>query len=158
MPKLNPYYIKNIEKLPKTEEIIHLNQNYQPQSYEEFVKTYEPNEEVEILTEAEWQDRVLNGSQYGPGNEQSKTAAKELGGAALTGLTVVCPPAGAVVGGSVAGAGAFVAAVGKSEGDKETTTAGLEMMGMGLGAFSGGVAGKNAHSGKNCFLPICPKK
>jgi len=53
MPKTNPYYIKNVEKLPKTEQIIYLDQNYQPQSYEEFMKTYEPSEEVEIVTEAE---------------------------------------------------------------------------------------------------------
>jgi hypothetical protein len=36
-------------------------------SYEEFMKTYEPSEEVEILTEAEFQDRLLHGPQYGPG-------------------------------------------------------------------------------------------
>src|SRR3954462_14163171 len=70
MPKLNPYYIPK-EIIPKTEEVIYLDQNYQPQSYEEFMKTYEPNEEVEILTEAEWQDKVLHGPQYGPGNSQS---------------------------------------------------------------------------------------
>src|SRR5256885_280502 len=49
-------------------------------SFEEFMKTYEPSEESELLTEAEYQDRVLHGSQYGPGNEQSKNAAKEIGG------------------------------------------------------------------------------
>jgi hypothetical protein len=53
MPKLNQYYIKNIEKLPKTEQVVYLDQNYQPQSYEEFMKTYEPSEEVEVITEAE---------------------------------------------------------------------------------------------------------
>jgi hypothetical protein len=53
MPKINPYLIKNIEKLPKTEQIVYLDQNYQPQSYEEFMKTYEPSEEVEVITEAE---------------------------------------------------------------------------------------------------------
>jgi hypothetical protein len=41
------------ENLPKTEEIIYLDQDYQPQSYEEFMKTYEPSEAVELITEAE---------------------------------------------------------------------------------------------------------
>jgi hypothetical protein len=69
MPVDNPYYIK--ENLPKTEQVIYLDQNYQPQSFEEFMKTYEPDEKVEFITEAEYQDRVLRGSQYGPGNSQS---------------------------------------------------------------------------------------
>ena len=84
MPKINQYYIKNIEKLPKTEQIVYLDQNYQPQSYEEFMKTYEPNEEVEVITEAEYQDRVLHGSQYGPGNETSKEIGKTVGKIAVS--------------------------------------------------------------------------
>ena len=70
MPKLNPYLIPK-ENLPKTEEIVYLDQDYRPQSYEEFMKTYEPSEVVEVITEAEWQDRLLHGPQYGPGNGQS---------------------------------------------------------------------------------------
>jgi hypothetical protein len=34
------------------------------------MKTYEPSEAVELITEAEWRDRLLHGPQYGPGNEQ----------------------------------------------------------------------------------------
>ena len=52
MPKINPYLIPK-EIIPKTEEIIYLDQNYQSQSYEEFMKTYEPSEEVEVISEAE---------------------------------------------------------------------------------------------------------
>jgi hypothetical protein len=52
MTKINPYLIPK-EILPKTEEVIYLDQDYQPQSYEEFMKTYEPSEAVEIITEAE---------------------------------------------------------------------------------------------------------
>jgi len=52
MTKLNPYCIPK-ENLPKTEEVIYLDNDYQPQSYEDFMKTYEPSEEVEIITEAE---------------------------------------------------------------------------------------------------------
>jgi hypothetical protein len=52
MPKLNPYYIPK-ENIAKVEEVRYLDENYQPQSYEEFMKTYEPNEQVEIITEAE---------------------------------------------------------------------------------------------------------
>src|SRR5439155_12746824 len=70
MPKSNPYFIPK-ENFPKTEQIVYLDQNYQPKSFEEFMKTYEPSEEVEIINEAERQDRVLHGPQYGPGNSQS---------------------------------------------------------------------------------------
>jgi len=52
MPKSNPYFIPK-ENFPKTEQIVYLDQNYQPQSFEEFMKTYEPSEEVEIINEAE---------------------------------------------------------------------------------------------------------
>src|SRR4051812_49283917 len=97
------------ENLVKVEEVKYLDHNYQPQSYEEFMKTYEPNEEAEIISEAEYQDRVLHGPQYGPGNEQSKNTAKKVGGVALTTLTIICPPAGLTVGAGVASVGAVVA-------------------------------------------------
>lgn len=158
MPKLNQYYTKNIEKLPKTEQIVYLDQNYQPQSYEEFMKTYEPSEKVEILTEAEYQDRLLHGPQYGPGNEQSKAAAKEIGGTALTTLTIVCPPAGLAVGGGVAGAGVFTAAVGAIDKDPECIKDGFDVFAIGMGSVVKGALGSSSHKGYVCSLPICPKK
>jgi hypothetical protein len=69
MPKQNLYLIK--ENYKKTETVQELKDEYKVLSFEEFMKTYEPSEEVEILTEAEYQDRVLHGSQFGPGNGQS---------------------------------------------------------------------------------------
>lgn len=158
MPKLNPYYIKNIEKLPKTEEIRYLDQNYQPQSYEEFMKTYESTKEAEILAEAEYQDRVLNGSQYGPGNEQSKTGAKALGGTALKTLTIICPPAGLAVGAGVAGAGVVIATVGAVDNDPECIKDGFDIFAMGMGSAVKGASGVSSHKGSVCDLPICPKK
>jgi len=92
MPKLNPYLIK--ENIAKVEEVSYLDHNYQPMSYEEFMKTYEPSEEVEIITEAEYQDRLLHGPQYGPGNEESKSVAKKVGSIALA--TTYFTPLGAV--------------------------------------------------------------
>lgn len=158
MPKLNPYYIKNIEKLPKTEEITYLDQNYQPQSYEEFMKTYEPNEEVEVITETEYQDRILHGPQYGPGNEQSKGEAKEIGGLALTTLTIICPPAGLTVGAGVAAAGVLTAAVGAAEKDPGCIKDGLDIFAMGMTSAVSGKSGLKSHKGSVCILPICPKK
>ncbi|CAH1755680.1 6734_t:CDS:2 [Entrophospora sp. SA101] len=72
MPK-NIYLPK--ENIPKVEEIREIKNEYP--SYEEFIKIYEPNEEVEILTEVEYQDRLLHGPQYGPGNEQSSSSSRE---------------------------------------------------------------------------------
>jgi hypothetical protein len=95
MPINNPYYIPK-ENLPKVEQVIYLDQNYQPQSYEEFMKTYQTNEAVEIITEAEWQDRVLNGPQYGPGNSQSSETAGSVLKVALK-TTVSTVAAGALV-------------------------------------------------------------
>ena len=90
MPKLNPYLIK--ENYKKVEEVREINTEIP--SYEEFMKNYESNEEVEILTEAEYQDRALHGSQFGPGNEQSRDVAKKVGSIALA--TTYFSPLGAV--------------------------------------------------------------
>src|SRR5688572_4304677 len=83
MPKQNLYLIPK-ENIARTEEVIYLDQNYKPQSYEEFMKTYEPNEKVEVITEAEYQDRLLNGSQFGPGNETSKEVCKVVSKTAIS--------------------------------------------------------------------------
>jgi len=110
MPKSNPYLIPK-ENFPKVEEVIYLDQNYKPQSYEEFMKTYESNEEVEVITETEWQDRVLHGSQYGPGNETSKEVCKVVSktaisvGAAGAILATGGAAAPVVLGGVAAGVG-----------------------------------------------------
>jgi hypothetical protein len=132
--------------------------NYQVPSFEEFMKSYEPNEEMQILTEAEYQDRLLHGPQYGPGNEQSKTATKVATGIGISVLTAICPPAGAAAaGGLAAGAGA-VTVTGLVRDDKEVTIMGLEMFSIGAGGFVGGASGAKTHSGNQCSLPICPKK
>jgi len=96
----NQYLIK--ENYKKVEEVREI-ENEIP-SYEEFMKTYESNEEVEILTEAEYQDRLLHGSQYGPGNEQSKANLAKWGGkiAITTTATLLFPPAGVAIGGATA--------------------------------------------------------
>jgi len=146
------------ESLPKTEQVIYLDQNYQPQSYEDFMKTYEPSEAVEVITEAEWQDRLLHGPQYGPGNEQSKTTAKKVGGTALTALTIICPPAGLAVGAGVAGVGAMTAAVGTIEDDQECVQDGFDIFAIGMTSAVKGATGLGSHKGYVCDNPICPKK
>ena len=147
-----------IEVKKPVETVYELKDEYKIPSFEEFMKSYEPSEELEILTEAEWKDRVLHGSQYGPGNEQSKTAGKVLGGLALTGLTAICPPAGLAVGGGIAAGGLSVTVVGAVSNDDEVVAAGLEMMSIGGGGVISGASGLKTHSGKSCSLPICPKK
>lgn len=57
------------EDIYKTEEVRYLYQKYQPMSYKDFMKTYEKNEAVKLITEAEYYDRSSHGPQYGPGNE-----------------------------------------------------------------------------------------
>ena len=127
-------------------------------SFEEFMKTYdEPCEESEFLAEVEYQDRVLNGPKYGPGNEQSKEAAKVGGGLALGALTVICPPAGVIVGAGVVAGGATATAIGVATDTKEATNTGLAMISIGGAAAISGTSGLNAHSGKTCILPH-PKK
>jgi hypothetical protein len=75
----NPYYIK--ENIVKTEEVRYLNTEIP--TYEEFLKNYKSDERLETLSEAEWQDRVLNGPQYGPGNVDSKEVVKKVTSGAL---------------------------------------------------------------------------
>jgi hypothetical protein len=77
---------------------------------------------------------------------------------AVTGLTVVCPPAGLAVGAGVAGGGLTMAVAGAANDNEEMAVLGLEMMGIGGGGAISGASGLNAHVGKNCRLPICPKK
>jgi hypothetical protein len=70
MPKNNPYLTENKKPIELVQEI---KDEYKVPSYEEFLKNYEPSEEAEMLTEAEYQDGVLNGPRYGPGNSDSKS-------------------------------------------------------------------------------------
>jgi len=73
MPKLNPYLIPK-ENIVKTEEVRYLN-NEIP-TYEEFLKNYKVDERIKDSYEAEYQDKLLHGPQYGPGNETSKEVVK----------------------------------------------------------------------------------
>jgi len=105
MPKQNPYLMPK-ENIPKVEEIRYLDRNYQPQSYEEFMKNYEPNEQVEVITEAEYQDRLLHGPRFGPGNEQSTTAAVVTGAVVTVVGGVVTVATGGVAAPAVVAVGA----------------------------------------------------
>jgi|SRR6185369_1021426 len=95
--------------VPKTETIYELKNEVL--SFEEFMKIYQPNEKSEVLAEAEYQDRVLNGPQYGPGAEQSKTIGKAVlktaTAAAATGLII--GTGGAATPFVIGGAGAALA-------------------------------------------------
>lgn len=99
-----------------------------------------------------------NREDYGPGNEQSKAAAKEIGGVALTTLTIICPPAGLVVGSGVATAGAITAVIGAADKDPECVQDGFDIFTMGMGSVVSGKSGLKSHKGNVCSLPICPKK
>ena len=109
MPTQNPYLIKeNYKKIEEVKEI-----DYQVPSYEEFMKNYEIDKKVSDNYENEFDSKngVAVPYRYGPGNEQSKQqTANVITGALLTGLTAVCPPAGAAVGGGMAVAGAVTIA------------------------------------------------
>ena len=63
--------------IPKTETVYELKDKYEIPSFEEFMKTYQIDEANEFLTEIEYQDRVLHGPQYGPGNEQSNSSSSD---------------------------------------------------------------------------------
>ena len=69
MPKSNPYFIPK-ENFPKTEQIVYLDQNYQPQSFEEFMKDYNENERIDDNYQGEfegYEDMRIKGTYYGPG-------------------------------------------------------------------------------------------
>jgi hypothetical protein len=144
------------ENLAQVEEVREIN-NEIP-SFEEFVKTYKPSEEVEILTEAEYQDRLLHGPQFGPGNQHSRDQVKIGTGVGMAVLTFVCPPAGLAVGGGLLGSGAALVAVGHSADEQELKDFGLSMMSSGATGVKGGLEGLESHSGKDCSLPACPKR
>lgn len=160
MTKNNIYLPK--ESIPKTEEIRYLDNNNQPQNYEDFMKTYEPNGAVEVITEAEYQDRLLHGPQYGPGGEMSKesqetakTAGKVFTGLGVAAVTIICPPAGIGLATGVAVGGATTFAVGASDNNQELMNEGLQYIGIGAGgALAGTQAGLSAHAKNGCPLPL----
>lgn len=165
MKKINPYYIK--ENLVKVEEVRYLDQNYQPMSYENFMKTYEPNQEVSIITEEEFQDKSLYGPQYGPGNTQSRETATVATAIGMTALAVFCPPAAVAVGGGMVGSGAFMVGLAKAKeisdgcgGEEidEMNSLGKQFIGIGATGAIGGGAGLEAHAAKKtCALGLCKK-
>ena len=139
--------------IPKTYTVSYFNENEwnKDLTSEEIAKNNE-------IAELQYQDNLLNGSQVGPGNEQSKTAAKEIGGVALTTLTIICPPAGLTVGVGVATVGAVVAVAANEDGDSEAMQDGFDMIAIGMGSVVGGASGSSSHKGYVCSNPICPKK
>jgi hypothetical protein len=159
MPKINPNLIENKKPVELVQE---LKDEYKVPSYEEFMETYKPNEEVEFLAEAEYQDRAWHGPRYGPGNQQSRENAKVGTAVGVAALTFVCPPAGLAVGGGLLGGGAALTAVGAAapneEDGKELMDFGSSMMKIGSGGVKSGLDKLDTHSGKDCSLPICPKK
>lgn len=115
------------------------------------MKTYEPNEEVEVITEAEWCDRVLHGSQFDPGNETSKEVFKVVGktvisvGAAGAVLATGGAAAPVVLGGAAAALGGKVA----KEAGKEYNCEFLEWVGdttcdTGINMLTGSLAGSSS--------------
>src|SRR6266516_4529814 len=131
--KQNTYLIK--ENYKKTETVQELKNEYKIPSYEEFMKTYEPSEEVEILTEAEYQNRLLHGPQFGPGNEQS-TAAAVVAGTVVGGVAVVATGGAAaplVVAGARAAEGAYHAYHAQTRLETRHLALGL---GLGAGALA----------------------
>jgi len=105
-----------------------------------------------------YQDNLLHGPQYGPGNEQSKAAAKGLGGLGLATLTIICPPAGVAVGAGVAAGGAGLAVIGAANNDLELVQDGFDVFSMGMGSAVKGGFSSSSHKGYVCSLPVCPKK
>jgi hypothetical protein len=143
------------ENFKQVEEVREIDVDYQVPSYEEFMKTYEPSEEVEILTEAEYQDRVLHGSQYGPGNEQSKQAAASAGiGAGLVITTAICPPLGGAMTATYAAGGLGAKVVGELTENEELAKAG-EVIGTGaaIGSVGGGFVSSSGHACSGCRTP-----
>ncbi|CAI2171420.1 8201_t:CDS:2 [Funneliformis geosporum] len=137
-----------IENKKAFETVQELKDEYKIPSYEEFMETYESSEESELLTEAEYQDRVLHGSQYGSGNEQSRTAARNGTGIGIALLTFVCPPAGVSVAVGTAIAGTGIAVGANAMGDDEAANFGGELIGMGAMAAISGTSNLSAHAKK----------
>jgi len=62
--------------MPKVEEVKYLNTEIP--TYEEFLKTYKENEQVNASYEAEYQERLLNGPQYGPGKSDFSDICRRI--------------------------------------------------------------------------------
>jgi hypothetical protein len=102
-----------IYDLPKTETVSCFDEN-------EWNKVLAPEEieKSDELTELEYQDRLLNGLQYGPGNEQSKEVAKCVGKMVVSaGVGAAVISTGGIAG-PLIGAGLYVNGAMISEGSK----------------------------------------
>lgn len=145
MPKINPYLIPKETQI-KTEEVRYLNTEIP--SYEEFMKTYEPSDFVETIIEAEWQDRLLNGPQFGPGNANSKDnfkTAMRIGISTAAPVLILASGGAAapfVIGGAAAwGGGKVVKKVGKELDCEVLEWVGSTVEDIGFGTTTGAVAG-----------------
>lgn len=155
MPKLNPYFIPK-ETFPKVEEVRYLNTEIP--TYEEFLKTYQSDERLEALNEVEWQDRLLYGPQYGPGNNHSsedvakKVISIGLAVSYFTPFSVVTIPASIAAGATGVGMGV----AGKLTDDEDLARAGghiLQVVGE-----SAGMKGDFEDSGLGKMIEYKTKK
>jgi len=117
--------------IPKTETVYEL-KNKIP-SFEEFMKTYQSDEASEFLAEAEYQDKVLHGPQYGPGGSNSKEATK-VTMSVLLAASYAFPPLAPVGIAVSVGVGVTGAAMAKLSDDPEVQEAGRDLVGIVAGS------------------------
>ena len=128
----------NENLIPKTETVYEL-KNEVP-SYEEFLKTYKHDKASEALAEAEYQDRLLHGPQYGPGWEEwVGWTAKKVASTALV-VSYFTPIAPFTITATVGVA--TVGAVAMTAGDKNDQEVGGHLMDI---AVDAGIGAAGAH-------------
>ena len=146
-----------IPKLPETSTISYFDVNEWDKNLTN--EELKQQEHLANTYDSEYQDRVLNGPQYGPGMEKGhKDGLKLVGGVAMKTLSTVCPPAGLAVGAGVAVGGATYAICSAIDKDAEGVKDGIAVFGIGMTGAVGGAFESGSHNPSFCTLSaICPK-
>jgi hypothetical protein len=154
MPKLNPYLVKEITKLPETATVSYFDEVEWNKSLT--AEQLKQQQSLNEIYEDEWQDKVLHDPQYGPGSNQSsysdnsdrarreRYAAKTTMGMGSTIVLKAAGPVGSVVSGVVGVAATTVGEIGHAlsssseakDAWKYTSELGQNMM---IGALGGGL-------------------
>lgn len=143
--------------LPKIETIYEIKEQYKIPSYEEFMKTYQTDEANEFLAEAEYQDQVLHGPRYGPGNgasrmshDEQKVEVLQKVGAGLLAISYFTPAAAFTVpltiSAGVVGGAAEV--IGHAADNDDAKKVGGFFRGLAIDAAADGVASGSLSAGK----------
>ncbi|WNE40484.1 MAG: hypothetical protein GBAus27B_000551 [Mycoplasmataceae bacterium] len=153
----------NFYELPKTATVAYYDaesdQNLTPKEWNKLCQNNSNElETINKVSDVYISEKAFNKdvATYGPGKTEEKF--RDGWGIGLAAITYLCPPAGAIVSGATAGAGAITGVIGKISGNDDMAQFGWDMTVVGATAGLGAAAGSQGHKSSNCKISsVCPK-